>query len=145
MDANHAPSGTQPAERSARGVLLLAILAAACGAGGDAADGVAATIPPAELVSRLGGDPPLVLDVRSPEEFASGHVPGAVNIPHAELGERLAELPGDRHGEVVVYCERGGRAARAEDLLHEAGYTAVRHLEGDMAAWRRDRLPCEGC
>jgi rhodanese-related sulfurtransferase len=145
MDANHSPSGRPPARRSARGVLLLAILAAACGPAGDAADGGAATIAPAELARRLSEDPPLVLDVRTPEEFASGHVPGAVNIPHTELGERLAELPGDRGGEVVVYCERGGRAARAEDLLREAGYTAVRHLEGDMAAWRRDRRPCEGC
>jgi rhodanese-related sulfurtransferase len=98
-----------------------------------------------ELVGRLAsGDAPLVLDVRTPEEFAAGRVPGAVNIPHTELAARLGELDVASGAEVVVYCESGRRAADAEATLRGAGFT-VRHLEGDMRAWRADERPCEGC
>lgn len=77
---------------------------------------------------------PMLLDVRTAEEFAGGHVPRAVNIPIQALPQRLAEVPKDR--EVIVYCESGKRSARALDLLKEAGYTRVREMDGSMAAWR---------
>ena len=63
----------------------------------------------------------LILDVRSPEEFASGHVPNAVNIPHDELASRLTELQDFRSAPVVVYCERGGRAGKAALVLTNSG------------------------
>ena len=86
----------------------------------------------------LASPPPdaLILDVRTPDEFASGHVPDAVNVPYDEVEARLGELGADRGRPVVVYCERGGRAGRAESVLLGAGFTDVRHLEGDMSAWR---------
>lgn len=100
-----------------------------------------------QLAARLAaGEAPLVLDVRTPEEFAAGRVPGAVNIPHTELSTRLGELgPEARQREVVVYCESGGRAGMAKAALREAGFSNVRSLEGDMRAWRREQRPCEGC
>lgn len=100
-----------------------------------------------ELAAQLAaGDAPLILDVRTPEEYASGRVPGAINIPHTELAARLTELgPDAREREIVVYCERGGRAAAAEAVLRDAGYRDVRHLEGDMSAWRSAQRPCDGC
>jgi rhodanese-related sulfurtransferase len=100
----------------------------------------------AELTERIEkGAAPLVLDVRTPEEFASGRVPGARNVPLTTLPERIDDLGDAREGEIVVYCERGGRAAKAESLLRDAGFTHVRHLEGDMSAWRAAKRPCEGC
>lgn len=78
----------------------------------------------------------LILDVRTEAEFATSHVPGAVNIPHDQLGARLTELNASGADPVVVYCERGGRAGKAIDVLAEAGYTNLAHLEGDMSAWR---------
>ena len=84
---------------------------------------------------------PYVLDVRTPGEFATGHVPGANNIPVQLLAARLAEVPKDR--DVVVYCESGRRATQAEALLQEKGYTRVRQMAGSMAAWREARLPVE--
>lgn len=121
---------------------FLVVSALGCGPG-VAADGE--TKAP-ELASRIArGEAPVVLDVRSAEEYASGHVPGARNVPVDELAARLAELGSAREAEVVVYCERGGRAERARKLLREAGFSDVRHLEGDMSGWRSDRLPCEGC
>lgn len=103
----------------------------------------AATVTPAAVAEQIR-DPqtaPLLLDVRTPQEFGEGHVPGAVNIPVQELESRLAQVPKDR--EVVVYCEVGGRARRAGALLRERGYGKVSEMEGSMSAWREARLPVE--
>ncbi len=86
----------------------------------------------------------VVLDVRSAEEFASGHVPGAVNVPHDELASRLGELDAGFDETVIVYCESGRRAGMASSILQEAGYAEVRHLAGDMKAWRENARPIAG-
>jgi rhodanese-related sulfurtransferase len=80
-----------------------------------------------------------VLDVRTPEEFAEGHVPGAVNISHEQLGSRLDEVPKDK--DVVLYCRSGRRAAMAADVLRANGYSRLSHLEGDMLAWAANGRP----
>lgn len=102
------------------------------------------TIAASALVQQLRtGAAPVVLDVRSPEEFRTGHVPGAVNIPHRQVGARLGELTAGKERGIVVYCEGGPRADYAEQVLANAGFEKVYHLEGDMAAWRMNRLPME--
>jgi rhodanese-related sulfurtransferase len=74
-----------------------------------------------------------LVDVRSPEEFAAGHIEGAVNIPVHELSGRMAELePKDRA--VVVYCASGARSARAASDLRAAGFASVHNL-GAMSRW----------
>ena len=74
-----------------------------------------------------------VLDVRTPQEYAEGHVPGAVNVPYDQLASRLAEVPKDK--DVVLYCKSGRRAGIAAETLTANGYTRLSHLEGDMPAW----------
>ena len=102
------------------------------------------TISNAELAAQIkDGHAPLVLDVRSPEEFKGGHIPGAVNIPIDQLPSRLGELGIAKSDEVVVHCERGPRAAKAEALLRESGYTDVADLAGHMKGWRDAGLPVE--
>jgi rhodanese-related sulfurtransferase len=86
---------------------------------------------------------PLILDVRSPREYAAGHVPAAINIPHTELAGRFGELGIDKSDELVVYCLSGRRAALAEQVLAQAGYTRVRSLEGQLRAWRGEGYPVE--
>jgi rhodanese-related sulfurtransferase len=121
--------------------LLLVAVGPAC-----AEAPAAPTISPADLATRISdASAPVIFDVRSAKEFASGHVPGAVNLPHDEVTERLAELNLDPDDEIVVYCESGRRAATAETALRQAGFTGVRHLEGDMRGWRESDLPCDGC
>jgi phage shock protein E len=66
---------------------------------------------------------PLYLDVRSPEEFATGHVVGAVNIPHTEMAERWTEIAEHRDRPVVLYCRTGRRSAAAQQVLQERGFT----------------------
>ena len=102
------------------------------------------SITAAALVQRIReGTAPLILDVRSAREFQGGHVPGAVNIPHDQLSERLAELEISESDEVVVHCQSGRRAAAAENLLADSGYTRVRDLAGHWKAWREAGLPTE--
>lgn len=65
-----------------------------------------------------------ILDVRSPAEFAAGHVEGAVNIPVDVLGARLSQL-GPKTRPVVLYCRSGARSAAAASMLKQAGYTEI--------------------
>ncbi len=104
---------------------------------------------PAELAGRLDGEREFVLlDVRSPEEYAAGHIPGAVNIPYDELPGRLDELSGAQNQEIIVYCRTGRRAGIAELALQEAGFRNVRDLDGHMVDWTSggypvsDPVPC---
>jgi rhodanese-related sulfurtransferase len=69
-----------------------------------------------------------LIDVRSANEFASGHVDGAKNIPVDTIGTRLDEIPKDKP--VVVYCQSGVRSARAAHVLRTKGYAAVHDLGG---------------
>jgi len=89
------------------------------------------------------GTAPTILDVRTPEEFAEGHVPGAINISHDQLVDRLAEIETSKDAGLIVYCRSGRRAGIAEELLLEQGFSNVQHLEGDMLAWLEASRPTE--
>ena len=118
--------------------LLMALGMGACSQG----EGDAPEILPQELVARMTAEaPPVVLDVRTPQEYAAGHVPGAINMPHKALAGRLAEVLSFRDREVVLYCERGKRSDMARAVLLEAGFTATQILQGHMVEWRRQQLP----
>ena len=102
-----------------------------------------ARIEPQALAERLetADSPLLVLDVRTAAEFDAGHIPGAVNIPHDVLGERIAELGPADERDVVVYCRSGRRSAIALARLREAGFSRLFHLEGDYLRWSEEGRP----
>ena len=76
----------------------------------------------------------VVLDVRSPAEYATGNITGSMNLPLDELPAALAHLPA--RGEIVTVCGKGGgRSEEAARLLIDHGFPAVRSLCGGMAAW----------
>jgi len=81
----------------------------------------------------------LVIDVREPEEFAHGHVPGTVNLPQADLASRLDEVPRDRP--VYVICHSGMRSMRAAQFLKQVGYERVFGVSGGVKAWQRAGRP----
>ena len=83
----------------------------------------------------------LVIDVRSAEEYAAGHVPGAVNIPYDQVASRLAEIPKDK--DVVLYCRSGRRSGLAAETLEANGYKDLQLLQGDMPGWEKAGLPVE--
>ena len=84
-----------------------------------------------------------MLDVRSPQEYAAGHIPGALNIPHDQTAARLEELRPYQGREIVLYCKSGRRAGIAADVLAQAGFDRLRHLAGDMPGWSAAGLPVE--
>lgn len=75
----------------------------------------------------------LLLDVRTPSEFASGHLANAVNIPVQELEQRIGEA-GPKDRPIVVYCRSGRRSAMAKSMLEKAGYAKVLDI-GPMSNW----------
>jgi len=106
------------------------------------ADPEAPSIAPEELQARReAGTAPVVIDVRTAAEFATGHIPGAVNIPYDQVVEHIHEIDAP-HG-VALYCMMGPRARKGEDALLGAGFTSVLHLEGGLAAWKAAGLPVE--
>jgi rhodanese-related sulfurtransferase/DNA-binding transcriptional ArsR family regulator len=93
-----------------------------------------------ELFRRLRDEEVLILDVRPAAEYAAGHIPGAVSMPHDELAARLSELPAG--ADIVAYC-RGRYCVYAPDavrLLRASGYSA-RPLAGGLPEWRLAGLP----
>src|SRR5689334_7306279 len=87
------------------------------------------------------GEPLWIADVRSASEFATGHVPTAVNIPMEQIESRLADLPQDR--QVVLICESGKRACLTADWLKQRANISV--VEGGTRAWREAGLPVVCC
>jgi rhodanese-related sulfurtransferase len=83
----------------------------------------------------------LLLDARSAEEFAAGHIVNARNITLESLSDSLDSIKKYREKPVIVYCETGSRSAQAVKLLKAQGYTTVFNLSGGLAGWRTENLP----
>lgn len=91
---------------------------------------------PSEVAERLKTtEPPLLLDVREPDEFAYARIEGARNVPLRQLPERLAEIKSWKDREIVVVCHHGMRSARAAAFLVQAGFSRVFNLTGGMDRW----------
>lgn len=102
----------------------------------------APSIEPAALHALLAGEhAPRVIDVRSAAEYATGHIPGALNIPFEEIAERIVEV--DTPNGVALYCMIGPRARKGEAALRSSGYTEVLHIQGGLSAWKQQGLPVE--
>src|SRR4051812_10806174 len=89
-----------------------------------------------ELRARAGV--PLI-DVREPDEYAAGHVPGAVNLPMSNLADRLEELP---DGQFDVICQVGARSARVVQALEARGYDAT-NVQGGTGEWAAAGYPID--
>ena len=83
----------------------------------------------------------VVVDVRTPEEFAKGHLRDAKNIPLADLSTRIGELDKSKGKSVVIVCQTGARADKAVKLFQAAGFDDVVSLDGGLVAWQAANLP----
>jgi rhodanese-related sulfurtransferase len=81
------------------------------------------------------------LDVRTPEEFQAGHIPGATLIPLSELAARANELPQDEP--ILIYCRSGNRSLQALNLLENAGFQGLTSMDGGFSQWVAAGYPAE--
>jgi hydroxyacylglutathione hydrolase len=84
-------------------------------------------------------DPPLMLDVRAPREWAAKHIEGSLNLPLNHLKDRIAEVPHDQR--IAVHCAGGYRSSIAASILHQRGFTNLIEMAGGLAAWEAAKLP----
>ncbi len=127
-------------------ILLAAAPLAACGssvpteeAAGPREIGVL-TIEPRALATRLdAGEAIQLIDVRTREEFAQGHLPGAISIPLSKF-DPLTLPPAERQ-ERILYCQSDRRSGIAAERLAQANNTTVVHMAGGIAAWKQAGLP----
>ncbi len=73
---------------------------------------------------------PIWLDVRSTSEFDTGHIEGAIHLPHSEVNAEADKLLPNKDSEILIYCRSGGRAEKAKRALKTLGYTNIRNIGG---------------
>lgn len=117
--------------------VLLAVTVSAC-----SSQATISLISPDDYVSQYTetGTEHILIDVRTPEEFNSGHIAGAVNIPVEVIASRLAEIPSNIP--VVVYCRSGNRSATAATILSENDYSEIYDL-GGIISWTAAGYPIQ--
>jgi len=125
--------------------LVLALVVAACGGGTATAEQTFTTQTPAEIASYIQSDPPglVILDVRTPEEFAQAHLPGAIEIDFyaPDFAQRLDEL--DKDVPYVLYCHSGNRSGQTMPVMKKLGFREVHEIQGGIANWYQAGLPLE--
>ena len=124
-----------------RHIFLWSCAAALCGCGSQAPDPAKPAAEKSGAVETGLGSTTVLLDVRSAEEFGSGHLRGAVNIPHDRIVERIAEVAADKSTPIILYCRSGRRADTALNALKAAGYENVTNYGGLEDAQMRLTLP----
>lgn len=101
-------------------------------------------IQPGELAKHVGQDPYhyVVIDVRTPEEFRTGHIPFSMNVPKDQIGRRLGELAQAQERQIVVACGYDALSCGdAVPLLQRSGFRSVLFVEGGVPAWEKAGLP----
>jgi rhodanese-related sulfurtransferase len=119
-------------------IVLLSVFAATSFRSADVAQADAVTISLATTISvdeaaQLREEGAFVLDVREPQEWDAGHIPGATLIPLGEIPDRLDEIPQDQT--VVVVCRSGNRSGQATQFLRQSGFGLTTSMSGGMNQW----------
>ncbi|WP_426101723.1 rhodanese-like domain-containing protein [Massilia sp. TSP1-1-2] len=94
-----------------------------------------------EVVQIINRGKHVLVDIRTPEEFAAGHLRDAKNIPLTDFDKRIGELDKSKSKSIVVVCQSGARADKAVRLLQAAGFEDALALDGGLAAWQAASLP----
>lgn len=140
---NHPAS--RPSHRIGRLVasaLLATTVAVACGGTATQAIELVTPVAAVEVIEERSPDV-VILDVRTPEEYAAGHVAGSVNIDFyaADFAQQLDLLPKD--APYVVYCRSGNRSGSTMPIMEELGFTEVWDVDGGIVAWNAAGLPID--
>lgn len=98
-----------------------------------AAEQVSVEILAAQMAS---GKAPLIIDVRTEEDFLAGRIPGARLIPHSEIGAYVESLSAYKDEPILLYCHSGNRSSQAAEVLEKAGFTRVQILTESFPGWQ---------
>lgn len=98
------------------------------------------TVSPSEATRLINGEDAVVLDIRDKQDFSKGHLVNAINIPYANLANRLSELESHKNRPVILVCKTGQTVGIAGKMLREKGFNVVR-LNGGMMEWSNQNLP----
>ena len=96
----------------------------------------------AQATHLINREDALVVDVREPGEYSAGHILGAKNVPLSRL-DGSGELAKRKDKPVILYCETGDRASKANATLRKLGFSRVVKLSGGLGAWQQAGLPVE--
>lgn len=122
-------------------LFLSCAAAAACGCACGNTESAPDSGTSAEQSAKPDSSAAVLLDVRSPEEYASGYLQGARNIPHDRIGTEIAAVVPDKSAQVILYCRSGRRANTALEVMRAMGYTDVSNYGGLEDAQERLGLP----
>jgi rhodanese-related sulfurtransferase len=111
-----------PAIRAARGIKTLSV---------------------GQSVLLMNHESAVVVDVREPDEYRSGHIPNSLNIPLSSLGGRVNELEKFKDRAVLLSCRTSQRSARAASILRKHGFASAHIIGGGITAWQSENLPIE--
>lgn len=123
-------------------VLVLAVATAACGGGAGADEGGVRVLDATDAAAVIDAEPDrVIIDIRTPGEFAAGHLEGAelIDFYQPDFADRVAAL--DRDTPYVIYCRSGNRSGQARALFDELGFADVVDVDGGIAAWQQAGLP----
>ncbi|MBI3878543.1 MAG: rhodanese-like domain-containing protein [Verrucomicrobia bacterium] len=124
--------------------LFALLLSLGCGTACLAADATFKNISVADADALLKKDKSVVvLDVRTDVEFKQGHIPGATNLDYIDNGFKAGLDKLDKSKTYLLHCQSGGRSAKAEKLMKEAGFKSVLHLKEGFGAWEAQGKPVE--
>lgn len=96
---------------------------------------------PNDAVAKINREKAVIIDVREPEEYVKGHLTNAKNIPLSQLDERLPQVVKNKALPVIMVCDKGARAVRAQQQAKKLGFEKAEALAGGMKAWREAGLP----
>lgn len=121
-------------------LLLCAATLTGCGSSSDRAED-GATLSAEAFALAITGPDTVVIDVRTPEEYAAGHIPDAmlIDVSDPEFMTKVAAL--DKTKKYALYCRSGNRSEHAMDVMHRNGFSYVYHLGGGVGAWQRAGKP----
>jgi rhodanese-related sulfurtransferase len=144
IDIPSAAAGDRQASTDRRRVLVALAIAATLGpavSGCDEQPALADAVSIEVARSELEAGRALLIDIREPEEHATGVAPGARLVPMRQLGTRLSEIPADPAQPVLLICQTQGRSSATLRALRERGSRNVRYVNGGMSEWRRRGFP----
>ncbi len=105
--------------------------------------GAARGVSPMELTQLVNHEQAVIVDVRSPDEYAAGHITKSKNIPLDEIQTKSKQLEKFKKRPIVIVCKTGNRAGKAANQLRKLEFDKLFHLTGGLVEWQKDNLPLQ--